>query len=333
MTTSLLPVPVSSERILVVDDQRENLRFLRRILERHGFDVVEAADAASAVGIFGRVGPDVVLMDVRMPARDGFHLCREFKANPATRLVPIVLMTAELDQSDRLRAIESGADDFVTKPLNALELSARLRSLARLKRFTDDLEHAEHLIISLAMTIEARDAYTEGHCQRLARYASAIGHAMGLDAADVLTLQRGGYLHDIGKIAVPDRILLKPVALTPDEIRTMKQHPVVGERLCGELRTLMPVRQIIRHHHERFDGSGYPDGLKGDSIPILAQIMAVADVFDALTTDRPYRRPLSASAALEDLKAEAARGLHRRDLVDVLVDLITSGELSITTPE
>lgn len=305
---------------------------LRRILVPHGFEVVEAADAVSALGVFELADPDVLLMDIRMPARDGFHLCREFKANPATRLVPIVLMTAGLDPSDRLRAIEAGADDFVTKPVNPQELTARLRSLAKLKRFTDDLEHAEDLIVSLALTIEARDAYTEGHCQRLARYAGAIGQTIGLDGADIRALQRGGYLHDIGKIAIPDAILLKPGALTHEEFETMKQHPVVGERLCGELRTLVPVRPIVRHHHERLDGSGYPDGLTGDEVPVLAQVMAIADVFDALTTLRPYRRPLAADAALDELKAEAARGLHRRDLVDVLVELVASGGMDLAVP-
>lgn len=316
-----------SERVLIVDDQPENLRLLRRILERHGFDVIDVDDAASAVSAVRHGDPDVVLMDIRMPARDGFHLCRELKENPATRLVPVVLMTAGLNRSDRLHAIEAGADDFVTKPVNPEELVARLRSLSQLKRFTDDLEHAEHLIVSLALTIEARDAYTEGHCQRLAMYASAIGRCIGLTQPDIRALERGGYLHDLGKIAVPDAILSKQDRLTREEFEIMKQHPLVGERLCGRLRTLAPVRPIIRHHHERLNGTGYPDGLRGDDIPLLAQITAVVDVFDALTTDRPYRRPLSPEAALEELKLEVTRGLLRHDLVDTLDELLTSGRV------
>ena len=326
-TMTARPVQPSppSDCVLVVDDQPENLRLLRRILEREGFNVVEVADAAGAVAAVGHAAPDVVLMDIRMPAHNGFSLCRELKERPATRLVPVVLMTAQWQRSDRLRAIQAGADDFVTKPINPQELTARLHSLARLKRFTDELEHAEHLIVSLAMTIEARDAYTEGHCQRLATYASAIGRTIGLSSAEVSALERGGYLHDLGKIAIPDAILLKDGLLGRDEFETMKQHPLIGERLCGQLRTLAPVRPIIRHHHERLSGSGYPDGLRGDQIPLLAQIMAIVDVFDALTTVRPYRGPVSTEAAIDELKAEVARGLHREDLVDTLAALVASG--------
>jgi putative two-component system response regulator len=295
----------------------QNLRLLRRLLNASEVEVVEAADALDAVHVTVEEAPDVILMDIRMPQRDGFDACRELKANPATRLVPVVLMTAEMDVADRLRAIEAGADDFVTKPLNGIELNARLKSLARVKRFTDDLEHAEQLILSLALTIEARDAYTEGHCERLARYATAIGAALSLDDEDIQALHRGAYLHDLGKIAIPDSILLKAGALTPPEKRVMQAHPVIGERLCQQLRTLAPVRPIIRSHHERLDGSGYPDGLKGDDVPLLAQITAVVDVFDALTTERPYRRALSVDGALRKLDEEVARGLHQKSLLEV----------------
>ena len=302
--------------MLAIDDMPQNLRLLRRLLDAGEVHVVEATDAVDAVRITVEHAPDVILMDIRMPLRDGFDACRELKANAATRLIPVVLMTAETDVADRLRAIEAGADDFVTKPLNGVELNARLKSLARVKRFTDDLEHAEQLILSLALTIEARDAYTEGHCQRLARYATAIGSALGLDDEDIRALHRGAYLHDLGKIAIPDAILLKAGALTPDEIRVMQSHPVIGERLCQQLRTLTPVRPIIRSHHERLDGSGYPDGLSGDDVPLLAQITAIVDVFDALTTERPYRRAMTFEQALRALDEEVERGLHQRMLLD-----------------
>lgn len=304
-------------RVLAIDDMPQNLRLLRRLLDASEVEVVEVADALDAVKVTVEEAPDVILMDIRMPQRNGFDACRELKANPVTRLVPVVLMTAELDTADRLRAIEAGADDFVTKPLNALELNARLKSLARVKRFTDDLEHAEQLILSLALTIEARDAYTEGHCQRLARYATAIGGALELPDEDIQALHRGAYLHDLGKIAIPDSILLKAGSLTADEKRVMQSHPVIGERLCQQLRTLAPVRPIIRSHHERLDGSGYPDGLSGDDVPLLAQITGVVDVFDALTTERPYRGALTPQGAFDKLYEEVDRGMHQKALVDL----------------
>ena len=308
------PSPI---RVLAIDDMPQNLRLLRRLLDASEVEVVEVADALDAVKVTVEEAPDVILMDIRMPQRNGFDACRELKANPVTRLVPVVLMTAELDTADRLRAIEAGADDFVTKPLNAVELNARLKSLARVKRFTDDLEHAEQLILSLALTIEARDANTEGHCQRLARYATAIGSALELDDEDIQALHRGAYLHDLGKIAIPDAILLKAGALTADEKRVMQTHPVIGERLCQQLRTLAPVRPIIRSHHERLDGSGYPDGLSGDAVPLLAQITAVVDVYDALTTERPYRGALTPQGAFDKLYEEVGRGMHQKTLVDL----------------
>jgi putative two-component system response regulator len=232
-------------------------------------------------------------------------------------------MVTALDQpSDRVRGLDVGADDFLTKPVNTPELLARVRSLIRLKRYTDDLESAESVILSLALTIEARDASTEGHCQRLARYATAVGRRLGLGDEALAALTRGGFLHDVGKIGIPDAILLKGGRLTADEFRIMQQHTVIGDRLCGELRSLRDVRAIIRHHHERRDGSGYPDGLAGDQIPLLAQIMSVVDVYDALTTDRPYRRPLTPEQAYDELRHEVACGWKRADLVEAFIELV-----------
>jgi len=251
----------------------------------------------------------------------GFDVCRMLKDDPATRLVPIVLMTARHRSEDRIQAIDAGADDFISMPCNAHELRARVHSLIRLKRYTDDLDTAEAVILSLALTIEARDSSTKGHCQRLARYASRLGRHLGLGEADVAVLSRGGFLHDVGKVGIPDAILLKPGRLTRAEYDVMKQHAAIGDRLCGDLRSLRRVRPIVRHHHERLDGSGYPDGLRGDAIPLLAQIIAVADVFDALTTARPYKPALEVGPACDELRQEAIRGWHRSDLVEAFVSL------------
>ena len=314
-------------RVLVVDDIEANRRLIATILTRDGYAVDFASDGCAAFEQATRDQPDLVLMDVMMPAVDGIEACRALKHQPATRLVPVVLITALQDSEDRLRGIEAGADDFISKPFNAHELRARVRSLIRIKRYTDDLDTAETVIVSLALTIEARDAYTDGHCQRLASYASALGRHLGLPEDDVTALVRGGFLHDIGKVGVPDAILLKPARLTPAEYEVMKQHTTIGERLCGELRSLRRVRPIVRHHHERLDGSGYPDGLHGDEIPLLAQIIGIVDVFDAITTARPYKPAASTERAFEELAGEAARGWRRRDLVDAFAGLGRQGQL------
>ena len=236
-------------------------------------------------------------------------------------LIPVVLITGLHDLEDKIKGIDAGADDFLAKPFNFDELTARVRSLMRLKRFTDDLESAESVITSLALTIEARDQYTEGHCERLAEYSTALGAELGLSGDELSALLWGGFLHDVGKIGVSDTVLQKPASLTLTEFQAMKLHTVIGERLCGELHSLRRVRPIVRHHHEHLDGSGYPDGLRGDNIPMLAQIMGIVDVYDALTTRRPYRDALKPEVAFELLIEEATKGWRRRDLVEAFIDL------------
>lgn len=320
-SAALVSTSSSNGRVLVVDDLTSNVSLATAMLQRDGYLVSSATNGYDALAAVARDHPDLVLMDVRMPGLDGFDACRALKSDPATRLIPVVLVTALQDTEDRIRGIEAGADDFITKPFNVHELRARMRSLVRIKRYTDELDTAESVIVSLALTIEARDQSTDGHCQRLAAYASALGRELGLDQEDLAALQRGGFLHDIGKVGIPDGILLKPARLTPAEYEVMKRHTLIGDRLCGELRSLRRVRPIVRHHHERLDGSGYPDGLRGDAIPLLAQIIGIVDVFDALTTARPYKPALAAAGAYQELQIEASRGWRRADLVEQFVRL------------
>lgn len=313
--------------VLVVDDDPQNRRVLERLLTRQGYRVETAGDGSSAMTAIEHTPPDVVLLDVQMPGPDGFEVCGHIKDHPATRLTPVVLITGLSDRESRLRGIEAGADDFIHKPFDAGELTARLRSLVRLKRFTDDLESAESVIMSLAMTVEARDAYTVGHCQRLADYATALGSELGLTDVERHTLYRGGYMHDLGKIGIPDAVLLKPTSLTPDEYALMKRHTVIGDSLCGNLRSLALVRPIVRHHHERLDGSGYPDALRGDEIPLLAQIISVVDTYDAITTDRPYRPARTMTEALAELRGDVTRGFMSKDLVEAFVSVLRRDSL------
>jgi putative two-component system response regulator len=312
----------ASASILVVDDDEISARFLKRLLTREGHhvSVVHSADAVLAACATGT--PDLVLLDLVAPRGHGFEVCRRLKEQPSTRLVPVVIVTAQSERHDRLRGIQSGADDFLGKPFDPLELHARIQSLVRLKRYTDELESAESVILGMGATIEARDPTTQGHCQRLAAYATRLGRALGLDEADLAALERGGFLHDIGKIAVPDRVLLKDGKLDLQESRVMREHPIVGDAICTGLRSLQKVRPIVRHHHERLDGSGYPDGLKNAQVPLLAQIIGIVDVFDALTTDRPYHTAVPHDEALGIVAHEASKGWRDRSLVDAFSDVV-----------
>jgi putative two-component system response regulator len=301
--------------VLVVDDMAANRALLARILARDGHSTVTVSNAAEALERVAAVKPDVVLADVVMPGMNGIELCRALKADPAGRLTPVVLVTSLHGRDERITGIEAGADDFIVKPFDPEELRARVRSLVRLKRSTDDLDSADAVIMSLAMTVEARDPCTQGHCERLARWAVGLGRRLGLNEAQLAALERGGVLHDIGKVAVPDSILLKPGPLTAAEMAQMQQHTLIGDRLCSELRLLQSVRPIVRSHHERLDGSGYPDGLRGPQVPLLAQIISVVDVFDALTTARPYKPAFQPDVAVRELYAEARRGWRDERLV------------------
>ena len=312
--------------VVVIDDTPEIRNVIANLL-RQEYTVHTAADGASGLDVVRRERPDVIISDVSMPNLDGFELCQILKSDAETRLTPLILVTGNAEREYRLKGIEAGADDFLTKPIDTAELRTRVRSLVRLKHYTDDLETAESVILSLGITVEARDGCTGGHCERMAAYAAAFGSHLGLPPEEVAALYRGGYLHDVGKIGVPDAVLLKPGRLTSDEFAIMKRHTVVGEAVCGNLRSLRLVKSIVRSHHERLDGSGYPDGLRGDTVPLLAQVIGIVDVYDALTTDRPYRERLPVEMAVNELRREAAIGWRNAQLVDSFVELLRTGRL------
>lgn len=317
-----LPLRRRVSRIMVVEDSADNRLLMQELLASRGYEVQCAANADEADALIESQPPDLVLLDVVMPGRSGYELCRKLKDDPATRLIPVVIITGLANREDRLRGIDSGADDFLNKPIFPEELFARVRSLLKLKEFTDDLENVEAVLFTLALSVEARDPYTEGHCQRLSQYSVELGEYLGLEPRDIVALQRGGMLHDLGKIVVPDAILKKGSRLTPDEWKIMRQHPVTGEMICRPLRTLRRVLPIIRHHHEHWNGTGYPDGLRGEDIPLLARIVQVVDVYDALLTTRPYKPALPADEAERTMREEARAGLWDRDLVDAFFSMM-----------
>jgi putative two-component system response regulator len=302
-------------RILLVDDSPEIVAVLREMITAHGYDVAAVGSVEQAEVEIARRPPDLILSDVVMPGKSGYELCRSLKENPATRLIPFVLITGLSAREDRVRGIEAGADDFLNKPIFPEELFARVKSLLKLKEFTDELETAESVLCTLGLSVESRDPYTEGHCERLAEHASTLGLHLGLDADSVIALRRGGFLHDLGKIAVPDEILKKGTNLTPAEWEIMKQHPLTGENICRPLKSLRQVLPIIRNHHEHCDGSGYPDHLQRNEIPLLARILQVVDVYDALRTARPYKPALNHEQAAVTMREEARAGLWDPELV------------------
>ena len=304
-----------SPRILVVDDNPDIMELMHELLATGGYDVVSVANAVQAEAEIARQAPDLILSDVIMPGKSGYELCRELKENPATRLIPIVLITGLSEREDRVQGIKCGADDFLHKPIFAEELFARVKSLLKLKEFTDELETAESVLCTLGRSVESRDPYTEGHCERLAKNASDLGRHLRLDEDSIVALRRGGYLHDLGKIAIPDEILKKGSNLTPEEWKVMKQHPITGEKICRPLKSLRLVLPIIRNHHEHADGSGYPDGLRGEETPLLARILQVVDVYDALRTARPYKIALGHEQTALTMCDEARNGLWDEDLV------------------
>ena len=317
--------------IVVIDDTDVSAEVLRRLLLRDGYAVDVARDGESGLDLVRRSTPDLVLLDVMMPGIDGFEVCRRLKSDPTTRLTPIILVTTLDGRDDRIRGMDAGADDFLTKPVDGMELRARVRALLRLKRFTDELDSAEAVILSLARTVEARDPSTEGHCERLATSAVRMGEALGLGEVELAALFRGGFLHDLGKIAIPDAILLKPGPLLPAEYEQIKRHTIVGDQICADFRALRLVRPIVRHHHEKQNGSGYPDGLVGEQVPLLAQIVGVVDIYDAMTTARPYKEAAPPEGAIALLRQEAHDGLHRMDLIDLLARLQSDGLLDTST--
>ncbi len=312
--------------ILVADDNEANRELLSTLLTGEGYHVICVTDGQQALEQMSTDSIDVAVLDVMMPRKTGFDACLAIKSNPATRLIPVLLLTSLNRDDDRIRGIMCGADDFLSKPVNKHELLARVYSLLRLKQFTDELDNAEAVLFSLALSIEAKDPYTEGHCERLSKYSVAVADRLGLPEDLRVAIRRGGLVHDIGKLAVPESILLKPGPLTPEERKIMEQHTIAGERICAPLRSFRHVLPIIRSHHEKQDGSGYPDGLKREQVPLTARILQITDIYDALTTDRPYRKALPAAKAFEIMREEAKRGWWDGSVLNVFEAVVHDRE-------
>ncbi|NNG13726.1 MAG: response regulator [Gammaproteobacteria bacterium] len=309
-------------RILVADDMATNRELIKQVLRGDEYIIVEAVDGVDAVEKISSQKFDVILLDIMMPNLDGFGVVQQVRADEQYDLLPIILLTALGSADDIAQGMELGATDYVTKPFNAVELKARINAAVGHKRLTDRLDDTESVLFSLARMVEARDADTGDHCDRLAHMAVVFGQELGLGYEELEALRRGGVLHDIGKLGIPDSILLKKGKLTEDEWVIMKQHTIIGASLCAPLRTMKQTVDIIRCHHERWDGSGYPIGLEGENIPLLARVFQVVDVYDALSNERPYKPAFPAEKVKQILLEETSKGFWDPDIVAKFIEII-----------
>jgi putative two-component system response regulator len=300
--------------ILVADDMEHNREMLAIMLRSAGYRVILAADGNEVLDLLATGPVDIALLDVMMPGCTGMSVCRQIRRKRETRLLPVLLITGLNSTEDRVQGIEAGADDFLTKPIIKEELLARVKSLLRIKQITDELESVELVLFSLALSTEAKNPYMKGHCDRVAEYAAALGQRIGLPEDRLVALRRGGIVHDLGTIGIPDHIMQKVEPLTDDEWVLMKTHPEIGERICKPLKSFGLVLPMIRHHHEKLDGSGYPDGLKNSAIQLTTQVLTMVDIYDALTSGRPSRKALSPDHAFGVIAEEVKRGWRDADL-------------------
>lgn len=313
-------------RVLIVDDDAVNIAIMEQILAPLDYEVLKAVSGEEALAIVFRTDIDLILLDVMMPEGiDGYEVCRRLKCKEETRMIPIIIVTVLEEGEAKIAAIESGADDFIIKPPDSVELRTRAKSLIKVKRLNQNLINIENLLISLANMVEAKDAYTDGHIKRVAGLSQDLGRRLGLSVHQLEALKLGGILHDIGKLSIPGEILSKPSRLSDKEWELMKNHAGIGHKLCLPLKgSLGAALDIIRHHHEKLNGSGYPDGLMSNEISMPTRIMAVVDIYDALVTDRPYRKAMSKEEALAVLREEADKGELDIDVVNALENLVRS---------
>ncbi|MBI3540679.1 MAG: response regulator [Deltaproteobacteria bacterium] len=312
-------------RVLIVDDNPTNVELIKKQLHGNDYDFEASYNGYDALEKTRTWSPDLILLDLMMPGMSGYDVCKSLKADKTYRFIPIIIITAMSELEDKLKAIDIGADDFLMKPFNKLELITRIRSLLRLKTLYDDLDSSENILFSLAQAIETKDQYTRGHSERVARYSRMLAKALGLSESDQEFIWRGGLLHDIGKIGISEVILHKPGPLNEEEMIHIRTHPQKGFEICSPLKSLSPSLTVIKSHHERFDGCGHPDGLECDKIPLMARIASIADSFDAMTTDRPYRKAMKLEEALKIFDREIGNGQWDPQLVTEFVKMMRNG--------
>jgi len=310
--------------ILVVDDIQSNLELLEAVFIKEGFRVFTALGATSAIDIFSQSPVDLAVLDVMMPGIDGFELCSRLKDMSGKRFFPVILLTALNDRGSKIKGIQSGADDFISKPFDTTELLIKIKSLLKLKTLNEELDHSENIILTLAVAMEARDPYTKGHSTRVSKLSTDFVSFLGLGEEDKKEMNKAGILHDIGKICLSMTLLNKPGPLTREEIEMIKKHTLLGEELCRPLFSMKKILPAIRHHHERWDGKGFPDGIGGRDIPLMARILSIIDSFDAMVSVRPYRDPRSVKVTLETMQIEQHDGQWDAELLSYFMNMMFS---------
>jgi putative two-component system response regulator len=318
--------------VLIVDDEAPQRMLEGTALREAGFAVDEATNGREAIERVESKDYDVVLMDKRMPIMDGDKACHYIRHELGKSLLPIIMVTGSRSEQELVRSLDNGASDFVCKPYSLTELVARVTSAANTKRSTDQLDSADSLLFALARMVEAKDNNTGDHCSRLQHLAEVFGRKLGLSNEELIALKRGGVLHDIGKLGIPDSILLKNAELTDAEWAVMRQHPIIGEALCSGLSSMRSTLPIIRCHHERWDGGGYPDGLRGKEIPYLARVFQILDIYDALSNARPYKDAFSKERVIEIMEEESAKGWRDPKLSALFIEIIKNDEESLALP-
>ncbi len=311
-----------SPLILVVDDHAFNLEVMEGLLYREGYKVVTASGGDEALEIIKREHVDLAILDVMMPGMNGFELCRRLKAKFEKRFFPVILVTALTELEDKITGLQAGADDFLTKPFHSLELATKIRSLLKLQKLQRELDHSEDVLLTLAVVIEAKDPYTKGHSERVGCMAMEFASHLGLPQGDRDLLFKAGVLHDIGKVGIEDCILHKTGELTEREMSLLRDHTRIGETICKPLQSARPILPVIRNHHERWDGKGFPDGLKGEEIPYFARIVAIADSFDAMVSTRPYRPHITIDEAVDLMVREEVSGQWDPSLLNSFSELM-----------
>jgi len=319
-------------KVLIAEDNEAHVHLIYEILTAPDFVVTAASDGLSACALANEEDFDVILLDKRMPGMSGDEVCQKIRES-GNSLVPVMIVTGSAYQEDLSHSLQCGATDFIRKPFDIDEFFSRVTAAARFKRASNQLDNAADMLFTLARMVEAKDPCTGDHCSRLEYQAQVFGEVLGLSSAEIEALQKGGILHDIGKLAIPDSILTKPGSLTDEEWVLMKQHTVIGAHLCGNLKSIQKCVPIIHYHHERWDGSGYPEQLKGEDIPLLARVFQTIDIYDALAHERPYKKAMSTEKIIAIFREEIEKGWRDPYLTNIFIGILENDPQSLVMPD